>query len=219
MRNCTVSMLTRNSSWPTCQHLEQCYIRYRGHIARMLSDRGQQALIRDIARLTAADCPVYQTHAACGDGQPAAAAACCLDCYCNPWRWTGRRARAGGRGRASNSARGVTNSDTMTYPHQPTQCGYLAGHTQTFWQACRASDQVGVRQSTGVRRGVTNVTRLRHHVQTCQCPPQWWRHSVEVGLVIPLARSAAGRSYGPGGDKTDYRERWSDAPCTPGLLL
>eukprot|EP00955_Chlamydomonas_euryale_P088003 364342-Chlamydomonas_euryale.AAC.4 len=28
-------------------------------------------------------------------------------------------------------------------------------------------------------------------------PPQWWRLSVEVGLVIPLPRSAAGRSYGP----------------------
>eukprot|EP00955_Chlamydomonas_euryale_P034280 349740-Chlamydomonas_euryale.AAC.8 len=51
-------------------------------------------------------------------------------------------------------------------------------------------------------------------------PVQPWCHSVEVGLVIPLPRSAAGRScqtLRAGGDKTQYRERWSDTPCTPGL--
>eukprot|EP00955_Chlamydomonas_euryale_P012502 134585-Chlamydomonas_euryale.AAC.1 len=45
--------------------------------------------------------------------------------------------------------------------------------------------------------GVTNVTRPRHQVQTCECPPQFWRHCVEVGLVMPLPRSSAVRSYGP----------------------
>eukprot|EP00955_Chlamydomonas_euryale_P042674 352394-Chlamydomonas_euryale.AAC.6 len=44
---------------------------------------------------------------------------------------------------------------------------------------------------------VTNVTRLRCQVQTCECLPSQGCHSVEVGLVIPLPRSAAGRSYGP----------------------
>eukprot|EP00955_Chlamydomonas_euryale_P065776 359345-Chlamydomonas_euryale.AAC.4 len=53
-----------------------------------------------------------------------------------------------------------------------------------------------------------------------QVPAQLGRHSMEVGLVIPLPRSAAGRSsktLRPGGDKTEYCERWSDTPCTPGL--
>eukprot|EP00955_Chlamydomonas_euryale_P118457 366545-Chlamydomonas_euryale.AAC.3 len=43
---------------------------------------------------------------------------------------------------------------------------------------------------------ITNVTRLRHHVQNCNCPPQWWRHSVEVGLVT---RWEASRTLRPGG--------------------
>eukprot|EP00955_Chlamydomonas_euryale_P057321 356724-Chlamydomonas_euryale.AAC.1 len=51
-------------------------------------------------------------------------------------------------------------------------------------------------------------------------PAQPWRHSVEVRLVMPLLHSAAGRSaqtLRPGEDKTDYRERRSDTPCTPNL--
>eukprot|EP00955_Chlamydomonas_euryale_P119032 366571-Chlamydomonas_euryale.AAC.9 len=67
----------------------------------------------------------------------------------------------------------------------------------------------------------TNVTRLRRRCRPDALPP-WQRHSVEVGLVIPLPRRAAGRSYQalrPGGEKTEYCERWSDTSCTPGLLL
>eukprot|EP00955_Chlamydomonas_euryale_P003197 34079-Chlamydomonas_euryale.AAC.1 len=38
---------------------------------------------------------------------------------------------------------------------------------------------------------VTNVTRLRRQVQACKCPPQLWRHSVELCLsyhcpAVPL---------------------------------
>eukprot|EP00955_Chlamydomonas_euryale_P038464 351121-Chlamydomonas_euryale.AAC.1 len=35
---------------------------------------------------------------------------------------------------------------------------------------------------------------------------------------MPLPRSAAGRSCRPGGDKIEYHKRWSNTPCTQGLL-
>eukprot|EP00955_Chlamydomonas_euryale_P085664 364133-Chlamydomonas_euryale.AAC.8 len=37
--------------------------------------------------------------------------------------------------------------------------------------------------------------------------------------TAPQCRWEVFRTLRPGGDKTEYRERWSDTPCTPGLLL
>eukprot|EP00955_Chlamydomonas_euryale_P053737 355603-Chlamydomonas_euryale.AAC.2 len=52
-----------------------------------------------------------------------------------------------------------------------------------------------------------NVTRLHHQVQTCPVPAQWWRYSVEVGLVIPLPRTAF----------SDLATRWGQVTITKTL--
>eukprot|EP00955_Chlamydomonas_euryale_P090900 364582-Chlamydomonas_euryale.AAC.6 len=58
---------------------------------------------------------------------------------------------------------------------------------------------------------VTNVTRLRRRCRPDALPP-WQHHSVEVGLAIPLPRSAAGRR---GQDRVSREvERYSLHPMT-----
>eukprot|EP00955_Chlamydomonas_euryale_P089805 364495-Chlamydomonas_euryale.AAC.6 len=81
---------------------------------------------------------------------------------------------------------------------------FLSGPTRAHASASRRGVEGRASQSTPAGCGslcedVTDVTRLRRQVQACTCPPQWWRHSVEVRLVISLPRSAAGRPYRPCG--------------------